>query len=157
VRPSVTASSPVYRLDATSGDWFSAVCTGQRQLQQLSSPSTGSGTTQQQAVVVETYDALAKSATATASKLTALKAPVVSGGPKLKTAEVALFKAIATGYAAGSKQIAAARPASTDALRALVEKVEADVAAAGQKATVGAPQLDARTKSAIDALPACKA
>jgi hypothetical protein len=156
VRPSTTASAAGYRLDAGSTTWYSAVCTGQRELQQLASPSTGSGATQQQAVVVATYQALAKSATGTAGKLTALAPPSTPGGAQQKSVQVAVYKAIAAGYDAGAKQVAAARPATTDALRTVVEKVESDVTAAADKASAGAPEIDPQVQSAIELLPACK-
>ena len=152
--PSVSASTaPV--LDATSKAWFSAVCTGQKDLQKLASPKTSGTVAQLQAQVVAAYQGLSASAATTAITLAGLAAPTVAEGSAAKLVRVGVFRAVAAGYSAAATTIENSRPTTTAQLNAAVNQVEAGIQAAVAKIAAGAPAYPDGYSELVLALPAC--
>jgi hypothetical protein len=151
---SPTSSSPVI-FDAATATWFSAVCTGQKDLEKYASPSTTGTLDQAKATIAGAYTNLSRSASRTAVLLAGLKAPAVPDGATSKRLRIALFQAVAKGYGDGATSIAAAKPASAGDLKKAVDKVEATVKASVTAATAGAAALPPADQDAVKKLPAC--
>ena len=101
------------------------------------------------------YSLLSTTGTVGKARLSSTPAPTFPGGAAFKAAQLARMQAIADGYGAGSKSIAAATFTTPAELKAAIEKIEAGVEAAVNKAVATAPGLPEDLRTAVKALPAC--
>ena len=154
VQPSVSASSPP-TLDAAGKAWFSAECTGQKDLQKLASPKTSGTVSELQAQVEAAYLALSASAARTAKTLTTLPAPSMPQGSKVQQVRAAVFQAISVGYGQGATIIKNTPFTTTAELNAAVEKIEAGIQSTVGKVAATAPTYPDGYSALIFALPAC--
>ena len=154
VQPSVSASAAP-ALDAASKAWFSAGCTGQKDLQKLASPKTSGTVSELQAQVAAAYLALSASAARTAKTLKTLPAPSMPQGSKVQQVRAAVFQAISVGYGQGATIIKNTPFTTTAELNAAVEKIEAGIQSTVGKVAATAPKYPDGYSALILALPAC--
>lgn len=149
------SSTPGGKLDPATVNWFNNGCAIQKQLRSLASPKTSGSLTNIKGQVSTAYSLLSTTGTVGKARLSSTPAPTFPGGATFKAAQLARMQAIADGYGAGSKSIAAATFTTPAELKAAIEKIEAGVEAAVNKAVATAPGLPEDLRTAVKALPAC--